>query len=61
MNGPNHSANAAIATNFTGYMNAIRGSDKYLDAGLKSDPATRRSVPPAELLRNLPEVLQQLL
>lgn len=31
--------NAAIATNFTGYMNAIKGSDRYLEPGLKDDPA----------------------
>jgi len=31
--------NAAIASNFTGYMNAIRGSDAFMDDALKSDPA----------------------
>lgn len=31
--------NAAMASNFTGYMNAIRGSEAYLDESLKTDPA----------------------
>jgi spermidine/putrescine transport system substrate-binding protein len=31
--------NAAIASNFTGYMNAVRGSDAFMDASLKADPA----------------------
>lgn len=31
--------NAAIASNYTGYMNAITGSGEYLDEGLKNDPA----------------------
>jgi spermidine/putrescine transport system substrate-binding protein len=31
--------NVAVASNFTGYMNAIKGSGKYLDESLKSDPA----------------------
>jgi spermidine/putrescine transport system substrate-binding protein len=31
--------NAAIASNFTGYMNAIRGSDAFMDVSLKTDPA----------------------
>lgn len=31
--------NVAVASNFTGYMNAISGSNKYLDENLKSDPA----------------------
>lgn len=31
--------NAAIATNFSGYMNSIKGSDAYLDESLKTDPA----------------------
>ena len=31
--------NAAIASNFTGYMNAIRGSDAFMDEALKTDPA----------------------
>jgi spermidine/putrescine transport system substrate-binding protein len=31
--------NAAAASNYTGYMNGIKGSDAYLDAALKADPA----------------------
>ncbi|MEC9265422.1 MAG: extracellular solute-binding protein [Pseudomonadota bacterium] len=31
--------NAAIASNYTGYSNAIRGSGEFLDASLSSDPA----------------------
>ncbi|MGF1630735.1 MAG: extracellular solute-binding protein [Kiloniellaceae bacterium] len=31
--------NAAIASNFTGYMNAVRGSDAFMDESLKADPA----------------------
>jgi len=31
--------NAAEASNFTGYMNAIRGSEAFLEEDLKSDPA----------------------
>lgn len=31
--------NAAIASNYTGYMNAIRGSGEFMDEALKSDPA----------------------
>jgi spermidine/putrescine transport system substrate-binding protein len=31
--------NAAIASNYTGYMNAISGSGEFLDEGLKNDPA----------------------
>ena len=31
--------NAAIATNFNGYMNSITGSGDYLDESLKADPA----------------------
>jgi spermidine/putrescine transport system substrate-binding protein len=31
--------NAAEASNFTGYMNAIEGSEQYLDEALRSDPA----------------------
>jgi len=32
-------ANAAAASNYTGYMNAVAGSGKHLDAALKDDPA----------------------
>ncbi len=42
--------NIAIASNFTGYMNAVNGSDKYLDASLKSDPAVNM---PAEYASRL--------
>ena len=31
--------NAAIASNYTGYMNAISGSGEYLDESLQNDPA----------------------
>src|SRR3546814_19448083 len=31
--------NIAIASNFTGYMNAIRGSDAFMDEALKNDPS----------------------
>ncbi len=31
--------NIAEASNFTGYMNGIAGSDQYLDESLKTDPA----------------------
>lgn len=31
--------NAAAASNFTGYMNAIKGSGAFLDDALKTDPA----------------------
>lgn len=30
--------NIAIASNFTGYNNAIRGADKFMDAALREDP-----------------------
>ena len=31
--------NAAVATNFAGYMNSIKGSEAFLDESLKTDPA----------------------
>lgn len=31
--------NAAAASNFTGYMSAIEGAEKFVDAALKGDPA----------------------
>jgi spermidine/putrescine transport system substrate-binding protein len=31
--------NAAIESNFSGYDNGIKGSDEFMDAALKSDPA----------------------
>ena len=43
--------NAAEASNFTGYMNAISGSDKYLDDSLKSDPAVNMPADYAGRLR----------
>jgi spermidine/putrescine transport system substrate-binding protein len=43
--------NAAIATNYTGYMNAIKGSDKYLDPSLKDDPAINTPPKYADRLR----------
>jgi spermidine/putrescine transport system substrate-binding protein len=35
--------NAAEASNYTGYNNGIAGSDKYLDAALRDDPAVNPS------------------
>lgn len=43
--------NAAIASNFTGYMNAIRGSDAFMDASLKTDPAVAMPEAYADRLR----------
>jgi spermidine/putrescine transport system substrate-binding protein len=43
--------NIAVASNFTGYMNAINGSDAYLDAALKEDPAVNMPAAYAERLR----------
>jgi spermidine/putrescine transport system substrate-binding protein len=43
--------NAAIASNFTGYMNAVRGSDKFLDDSLKTDPAVAMPEEYADRLR----------
>jgi spermidine/putrescine transport system substrate-binding protein len=31
--------NAAVATNYAGYMNSIKGSGEFLDESLKMDPA----------------------
>lgn len=31
--------NAAVATNYAGYMNSIKGSGEFLDESLKTDPA----------------------
>lgn len=42
--------NAAEASNYTGYMNAISGSDQYLDDSLKNDPAVNM---PAEFTDRL--------
>jgi spermidine/putrescine transport system substrate-binding protein len=43
--------NAAAASNFTGYMNAIKGSAEYLDEGLKEDPAVNMPEEYADRLR----------
>lgn len=43
--------NAAIASNFTGYMNAIRGSDEFMDEALKNDPAVAMPEEYADRLR----------
>jgi spermidine/putrescine transport system substrate-binding protein len=39
--------NAAEASNYTGYNNAISGSDKFIDASLREDPAVN---PPEEMV-----------
>lgn len=39
--------NAAEASNYTGYNNGIAGSDKFLDASLRDDPAVN---PPEEMV-----------
>lgn len=43
--------NAAIASNYTGYMNTIKGSGEYLDEGLKADPAVNMPPEYADRLR----------
>ncbi len=43
--------NAAEASNFTGYMNAIAGSDQYLDDAIKTDPAVNMPAEYASRLR----------
>ena len=43
--------NAAVASNFTGYMNAIEGSSDYLDEALKANPAVNMPAEFAERLR----------
>ncbi|HMA14628.1 MAG TPA: extracellular solute-binding protein [Kiloniellaceae bacterium] len=43
--------NAAIASNFTGYMNAVRGSDAFMDESLKNDPAVAMPEEYADRLR----------
>jgi spermidine/putrescine transport system substrate-binding protein len=47
--------NAAEASNFTGYMNAIRGSDAYLNDELKADPAINTPEELADRLRGYQE------
>jgi len=46
--------NAAEASNYTGYMNAIAGSAEYLDAGLRADPAINMPEEYVDRLRPLP-------
>ncbi len=43
--------NIAVATNYTGYMNAIRGSVDYLDESLANDPAVNMPEAYADRLR----------
>ena len=43
--------NAAAASNFTGYMNAIKGSDEFLDDSIKADPAVNMPAEYADRLR----------
>ncbi len=43
--------NIAVASNFTGYMNAVNGSDAYLDASLKDDPAVNMPAEYTDRLR----------
>jgi spermidine/putrescine transport system substrate-binding protein len=43
--------NAAAASNYTGYMNAIEGSGQYLDESLKNDPAVNMPSEYADRLR----------
>lgn len=47
--------NAAEATNFTGYNNAITGSEQYLDASLRDDPAVNVSKETIALFRPIKE------
>ncbi len=47
--------NAAIASNYTGYMNAIKGSGEYLDDSLKADPAVNMPEEYADRLRGYKE------
>jgi len=43
--------NVAEASNFTGYMNAIKGSDAHMDEDLKKNPAVNMPAEYAERLR----------
>ena len=43
--------NAAIASNYTGYMNAIEGSAEFLDEALREDPAVNMPKEYADRLR----------
>jgi spermidine/putrescine transport system substrate-binding protein len=43
--------NIAIASNFTGYMSAIKGSEQFMDEALRKDPAVNMPPEYAERLR----------
>jgi spermidine/putrescine transport system substrate-binding protein len=43
--------NAALTSNFTGYMNAVKGSEAHLDEALRNDPAVNMPDAYAERLR----------
>lgn len=43
--------NIAVASNFTGYMNAIKGATDHMDAALKDDPAVAMPEEYADRLR----------
>jgi spermidine/putrescine transport system substrate-binding protein len=43
--------NIAAASNFAGYMNAVEGSENYLDAALRDDPAVNMPAEYKPLLR----------
>ena len=46
--------NAAEASNFTGYMNAVRGSAEFLEPALREDPAINMPEGYADRLRTAP-------
>jgi spermidine/putrescine transport system substrate-binding protein len=43
--------NIAQATNFAGYMNAIQGSEEFMEAALRDDPAVNMPADKTDLLR----------
>ena len=43
--------NAAALSNFTGYENAVEGSEKYLDPALAADPAVNMPAEYSDRLR----------
>jgi spermidine/putrescine transport system substrate-binding protein len=43
--------NIAVASNFTGYMNAVKGSEQFLDQSLREDPAVNMPAEYADRLR----------
>ena len=45
--------NIAQASNFTGYNNAIEGSDKFMDKALSADPAVAMPAADADRLRDI--------